>query len=78
MTDDLVEEAGEEFHVLLWQTRREVPGYFHLLLTQHTSGDSDSLRCEGIVAVCVVEVGPVLQTTLDEIAGILILSVVTN
>ena len=46
---DLVEEAGEAFEIFLWQTTRVVPGTLHLLLSQHTGGDGDSLRCEGIV-----------------------------
>ena len=44
---EIVEKAGPEFDILLWLTPRVVPGTLHMLITQDTRGDGDSLRCEG-------------------------------
>ena len=52
---ELLEEAGEESHPLLSQTPQVLSGYFHVVLTQQTSGDGQSLRCVGIVVVSVVD-----------------------
>ena len=48
---DLVEEAGQEFDILLWEPSRVVPGHFNLLLTQDTGCHCDSLRCEWIIVM---------------------------
>ena len=48
---DIVEEAGEGFAIILWDTPRVVSGNLHLFLTQDSGADGDSLQCEGKVAV---------------------------
>ena len=70
----IVEEAGEQFHILLWQPPRVVPASFHIPLSQDTGRHWDSLRSEGIVVVCVVAFRWRVQVTLVEIAGGLIFS----
>ena len=51
-----------------------MPGQLHLLITQNTWGDADSLRCEGIIVVSVVMFCWILQLTLHKESSCLIFS----
>ena len=48
---EFVEEAREDFEILLWLSPRLVPGNLKLFLPQHACSEGDSLQCVCIVFV---------------------------